>query len=257
MSLPNESIVTKGALNVLIAQHKQVLANTLVQYLHQYDDTINIIGSPSSLKELQGYLKNQKQIDVAIFETRLPDGPTFELLSGENLYKPVIFTSHTEEDAFKAFKVNGIDYLLEPLQYDEFCVALDKAIGQIGIQRSNGASQFAYKKRFLVKIGDKLKSKNVEDISYIFAEGKTVYIVSRIDNRKYIVEHTLDELEKIYLNPNDFYRINRKFIININSIEEVRTYVNSRLKLITNPQSESDMIVSREKVLDFKNWLNL
>jgi DNA-binding LytR/AlgR family response regulator len=119
------------------------------------------------------------------------------------------------------------------------------------------ATQTDYKKRFLVKIGDKLKSKNVNDISYIFAEGKIVYIVSKLDNRKYIVEHTLDELEKNYLNPNDFFRINRKFIINISAIEEVRTYVNSRLKLHTHPLSESDMIVSREKVLDFKKWLNL
>lgn len=249
--------MTKSSLNVLVAQSNPKLADTLKQYLHRYDNSINIMGNPSSLKELHHYLVDQERIDIAIFETRLTDGPTFELLSGKNISKPVVFTSHTEEDAFKAFKVNGIDYLLEPLQYNEFCVALDKAIRQVGHQQYIAEPQFEYKKRFLVKIGDKLKSKNVEDISYIFAEGKTVYIVSRLDNRKYIVEHTLDELEKMYLNPNDFYRINRKFIINITAIEEVRTYVNSRLKLHTNPQSESDMIVSREKVLDFKKWLNL
>lgn len=114
-----------------------------------------------------------------------------------------------------------------------------------------------YKKRFLVKIGDRLKTKPVNEVAYIFAEGKTVYIVSKIDNRKFIVEHTLDELEKSLLDPINFYRINRKFIVNINSIDEVRNYVNSRLKLAMNPLSDMDMIVSREKVMDFKNWLNL
>ena len=117
--------------------------------------------------------------------------------------------------------------------------------------------QQTFKLRFLVKIGDRLKTKPVEDIAYLFAEGKTVYIVSKADNRKYIVEHTLDELENYLLNPHDFYRINRKFIININSIDEVRNYVNSRLKVKLNSACDMDMIVSREKVSDFKSWLNL
>ena len=117
--------------------------------------------------------------------------------------------------------------------------------------------QQTFKRRFLVKIGDRLKTKPVDDIAYIFAEGKTVYIVSSTDKRKYIVEHTLDELEHQLLDPIDFYRINRKFIVNINSIDEVRNYVNSRLKLTVDPVSEVDMIVSREKVSDFKSWLNL
>jgi DNA-binding LytR/AlgR family response regulator len=244
-------------MNVLVAQSNPKLADTLKQYLHRYDNSINIIGNPASLKELEVFLANDTPVDLAFFETRLSDGPTFEVVSKARNIPSVVFTSPTEDDAFKAFKVNGIDYLLEPLQYSDFCAAFDKAIKHTGIQSTASTTQTDYKKRFLVKIGDKLKSKNVEDISYIFAEGKTVYIVSRLDNRKYIVEHTLDELEKIYLNPNDFFRINRKFIVNINAIEEVRTYVNSRLKLHTNPQCESDMIVSREKVVDFKKWLNL
>jgi DNA-binding LytR/AlgR family response regulator len=249
--------VIKSPLNILIAQQNPELANTLKKYLHQYNDSINIIGNLASLKELKVFLRNDTPVDLAFFETRLSDGPTFEVVSKARNIPSVVFTSPTSEDAFKAFKVNGIDYLLEPLQYSEFCAAFDKAIKRTKMESPMAAMQTDYKKRFLVKIGDKLKSKNVNDISYIFAEGKIVYIVSKLDNRKYIVEHTLDELEKNYLNPNDFFRINRKFIINISAIEEVRTYVNSRLKLHTHPLSESDMIVSREKVLDFKKWLNL
>ena len=117
--------------------------------------------------------------------------------------------------------------------------------------------QQKFKKRFIVKFGDKIRYVRADDISCIFAEGKLVYICTKTTGRKYIIEHTLDELEKIYLYPDDFYRINRKFIINIDSIEEVRNYANSRLKLVLNPPSDHDMIVSREKVNDFKSWLNL
>jgi DNA-binding LytR/AlgR family response regulator len=208
------------------------------------------------LEELQGYLNENIQLDIAFLETRLSDGPTFDICYNSNVQKPIIFTSSSKEDAFNAFKVNGIDYLLEPLKYEDFSMAMKKALTSTnsGLERDVLPK---YKKRFLVKIGDKLKSKRVKDISYVFAEGKTVYIVSRRDNRRYIVEHTLDELENIYLNPNDFFRINRKFIVSINAIDEVRNYVNSRLKLILNPANDQDMIVSREKVVDFKNWLNL
>jgi len=249
--------VIKNNLNILIAQKDRELSDTLIKFIHQYDNTINIIGNPSSLKELQVYLHNDEDVDIAIFETRLSDGPTFDLLKKERIQKPIVFTSSNQEDAFKAFKVNGVDYLLEPLLYDDFSSAMEKAIRQKETINNSKFPNGNFKRRFLVKIGDKLKSKNVEDLSYVFAEGKTVYIVSKVDNRKYIIEHTLDELEKIYLNPSDFYRINRKFIVNINAIDEVRNYVNSRLKLVLKPQSEMDMIVSREKVLDFKNWLNL
>ncbi len=247
----------KKTLKVLIAQNKPERVKTLREYIKQYDHSIDIIGNLSTLEELHSFLKDQDKLDIAIFETRFSDGSTFELLQQERIQKPIVFTSSSQEDAFKAFKVNGVDYLLEPLLYDDFSSAMEKAIRQAESINSSKLSNDIYKRRFLVKIGDKLKSKKVEDISYIYAEGKTVYIVSKVDNRKYIIEHTLDELEKIYLNPNDFYRINRKFIVHINAIEEVRNYVNSRLKLILNPPCEMDMIVSREKVLDFKNWLNL
>ena len=114
-----------------------------------------------------------------------------------------------------------------------------------------------FKKRSLVKFGDKIQSIAVEDVSYIYAEGKMVFIVTKSTNRKYIIEYSIDELEKNLLNPENFYRINRKFIVNIDAIEEARQFVNSRLKLILNPSTDFDMIVSREKVQDFKRWLNL
>jgi len=102
-----------------------------------------------------------------------------------------------------------------------------------------------------------MQVKPVEDISFFYADGKMVYFFTRSTGRKYIAEYTLDELEKNLLNPECFFRINRKYIVHINTIEEVRNYANSRLKLTLNPISENDMVVSRDKVGSFKNWLNL
>ena len=109
----------------------------------------------------------------------------------------------------------------------------------------------------MIKFGDKIQYRTVEEIAYMYAEGKMAYIITKNPSRRYIIEYTLDELEKRRLDPSSFFRINRKFIVNINSIEEARQYVNSRLKLILNPPTEFDMVVSREKVHAFKRWLNI
>ena len=123
--------------------------------------------------------------------------------------------------------------------------------------QSGHGNHKTYKKRFIIKFGDKIQFRKAKEVSYIYAEGKMAYIITRQPTRKYIIEYTLDELEKKLLDPSIFFRINRKFIVNIDSIEEARQYVNSRLKLILNPPNDVDMIVSREKVHDFKRWLNL
>ena len=166
----------------------------------------------------------------------------------------VIFTSTSKLHAYEAFKAKSSDFLLEPFEYNEISNSLSKLKFYTP---SNNGNKKTYKKRFIIKFGDKIQFRNTEDVSYIYAEGKMAYIITRNPIRKYIIEYTLDELEKSLLDPSKFYRINRKFIVNIDSIEEARQYVNSRLKLILNPPTEVDMIVSREKVGDFKKWLNL
>lgn len=249
-------------MNVLIANDIKEKTEKLSELLHQIDRNIRIIGNPTTIEDTLLYLKtNSPNIDLALFETKLPDGPTFEIFKRLTVNTPVIFTSPTKKYAFEAIKVNGVDYLVEPLTFSDVVNAVEKAkmrnllsnkfqTGLIDLSKN-------FKKRFIVKFGDKIQYKNIDDISYIFAEGKLAYIVTRSNNRKYIIEHTLDELEKFHLNPELFFRINRKFIVNIEVIEEVRNYVNSRLKLILSSSVDMDMIVSREKVNDFKNWLNI
>jgi DNA-binding LytR/AlgR family response regulator len=244
-------------MNILIANDKTEQVQKLRKFINQFDKSINIVGVPSNLTETKNYL-DQLDIDLAFSSTRLADGSIFELFNNAPINIPFVFTSNSEIDAFKAFKVDGLDYLLEPISYQDVTCALEKALkNHMQVSNKENSNFPVYKKRFLVKYGDKMQVKNVEDISFFYADGKMVYFFTRSTGRKYIAEYTLDELEKNLLDPECFFRINRKYIVHINTIEEVRTYANSRLKLTLNPLSENDMIVSRDKVSSFKNWLNL
>jgi len=242
-------------MNVLIANSKLQKSDYLVDIIHQHDSQINILAKTSTIDDTLKFIsQNASKIDLTFLETRLKDGSIFDFVNQKSISSPIVFTSNQKQDAYEAIKANSLDFLLEPFKADEVLHAINKA--KLHMPSLNEDKQ-NYKKRFLIKFGDKIQFKTTDEISYIFAEGKIAYIVTSVANRKYIIEHTLDELEKRHLDPANFYRINRKFIVNINAIEEARNYVNSRLKLILNPPTDFDMVVSREKVSDFKNWLNL
>lgn len=247
-------------MNILIINPKKAQARKLQELLFLYDKNINNSITTNTIEEALNYLSStENKPDLVFIETRNEDGTPVDFLSIQTFNFPVVYTSSTPDDAYKVIKANAIDYLLEPYVYGDLVTAVNKAKNPPSSifkdQKSEKGKVF--KKRFMVKYGDKIQSKPIENVSYIYAEGKIAYIVTRLANRKYVIEHTLDELEKTYLNPDFFFRINRKFIVHIKSIEEVRSYVNSRLKLNLNPASEYDMIVSREKVSAFKSWLNL
>jgi DNA-binding LytR/AlgR family response regulator len=250
-------------MNVLIANQKKEKVKTLTDYLRQYDQSVKVVATPASVEATVNYYRtHHDKIDLAFFETTLADGSSFDIFDSVRISNPVVFTSSDKEDAYKALKVNGIDYLLDPLNFSDISCAAEKALkkkSQSNDRRDAGEmlKPKSFKKRFIVKIGDKIQFKTVEEIAYFFADGKFVYLVTESKRRKYILEYTMEELEKKLLNPEVFYRINRKYIVNISSIEEVRNYANSRLKLTLNPETEQDMIVSRDKVQSFKNWLNL
>lgn len=248
--------------NILIANHKGEKVQRLRELLQQYDHGINVVANPVSVAETIDYLqKCHEQVDVAFFETKLSDGSTFEIFKKLNIKIPVVFTSSSEKDAFKAIKANGLDYLLEPLVYTDIEQVLTKVLANQGKdfleKHCHSPNSQTIKKRFLVKYGYKMHYKTLGELAYFYAEGKMVYFVTRTTGRSYIVDYTLDDLEGKHLDPESLFRINRKYIIHIDVIEEVRSYANSRLKVVLNPPAEKDMIVSRDKVSAFKNWLNL
>jgi DNA-binding LytR/AlgR family response regulator len=183
--------------------------------------------------------------------------------------KPVIFTTAFNEFALDAFKVNSIDYLLKPITFTDLSASLRKldtlreqlqqgnAEGQrdrIQQLAAAGVRAREYKTRFMVKLGEHIRSITTDQIGLFYADGRDVYLVTT-QNRKFIIDYTLESLEDI-LEPAVFFRLNRTFIININAIKDVLVYSNSRLKITLQQEFDKEIIVSREKVGDFKEWFD-
>jgi DNA-binding LytR/AlgR family response regulator len=218
-----------------------------------------------SVEESIEWFSNNEHPDLIFLDIQLSDGLSFEIFEKIEIKSAVIFTTAYDEYALKAFKLNSVDYLLKPIDVDELEVAVTKFkarlpkreilqldFEQIKKMLSNPFEK-NHKKRFTVKIGQHLKVISTDEIECIFSENKGTYIHT-FDNRNYLLESTLEVLEN-ELDPREFYRISRKFIIPLKSIKEIIAYSNSRLKVILPSYKEDEVVVSREKVSDFKNWI--
>lgn len=228
-----------------------------VQSLLQVLPDVSIGGIFRSMRETLSYFKSDSA-DILLLDTELSDTSAFVLLSHLPLDIPVIFWSDSEKYAVDAFRYNCIYYLSTPIQPH----ALQEGLEKFKRMRSNrnsvhpGSASFQhYRKRFVIRNGNKMKLRNVDDAALFFADGKTVYLVTKNDSRKYIVDHTLQELEQT-LHPEHFFRINRKHIVSVDSISEVNGLFNGKLAIKLTQNWEQELCVSREKSQDFKQWLN-
>jgi len=256
-------------MNVLIVEDESLSRQRLIEMLSHCDQDLHILDQTDSIEDTVAFVRSNPPLDIAFFDIRLSDGLSFEIFNQTEINFPVIFTTAYDDYALRAFKVNSIDYLLKPINYEELNKALVKfqryyinsrekllPVSQEDISKFIRSFQSNYKKRFIVKFGDHIQFKNAHDIACFFADGKTVYLVTQNSNRKYITDHTLEELEHNLLDPESFFRINRKYIVRIDAIQDVRYHINSRLKLKLNATHEGEIVVSRDKVSDFKAWLN-
>lgn len=253
-------------MNVLIIEDEVPAAEKLERYLKRYDENIIISAVLTSVAEAVDWLgKHQDQVELIFMDIQLTDGKSFEIFNAVSVTKPVIFITAYDDYAIDAFKVNGIDYLLKPITFTDLASSLEKlsvlkenlgaSSRQNNIQET--LSQIAaksYKTRFMVKLGEHIKSVTADNISLFYAEGRTVYLITN-QRRKFIIDYKLEELEEL-LDPTLFFRANRSFIMNINAIEDVVMYSNSRLKITPTPEFDKEIIVSREKVGAFKDWFN-
>ncbi len=222
-----------------------------------------------SVEEALEWFSNNEHPDLIFLDIQLSDGLSFEIFEKVEIKSAVIFTTAYDEYALRAFKLNSIDYLLKPIDEDDLEVAVAKfksllpkqevAVQNLAIDFEQIKKMLAnpfeknYKKRFTVKIGQHLKVIAIDEIECFFSENKGTYIHT-CDNRNYLIDLTLENLEE-ELDPKDFFRISRKFIIPMKAIKEIVLYSNSRLKVILPTYKEDDVIVSREKVSDFKTWI--
>ena len=255
------------ALNVLIVEDETPAAEKLERYLKKFSPNIAVKEKVETIKEAVSWLLvHQDEIDLIFMDIQLQDGLSFEIFKQVTVRKPVIFITAYNEFALDAFKVNSIDYLLKPITFIDLSKSLEKMESLRSQLRwdNTKTEQMVkvltetpvrnHKARFMVKLGDHIRSITIDQISFFFADGRDVYLVTD-QLRKFIIDYTLEGLEEV-LDPKVFYRVNRSYILNISAIQDVVVYSNSRLKVALAVKWENEIIVGREKVGDFKNWFD-
>ncbi len=251
-------------MQIVIVEDENLAAERLKIILAEYDKNIETVVCLETVEDAVKWFQSNKQPDLLFLDIELGDGNSFEIFNQCNIKCPVIFTTAYDQYAIDAFKLNSIDYLLKPVTLEAMSRALDKykalnvhAVSDLLIKQllesRSGNAERAFKNRFLVKLGSRLFFLEVSQVAWFFADDKTVYLVST-EGVKYAVDFTLEKLEQM-LNPTIFFRLNRKIIVHANCIKEIKTFINSRLKIhLSAGKLYEEVVVSRERVQDFKEW---
>jgi DNA-binding LytR/AlgR family response regulator len=248
-------------MNCLIVEDEKVAAERLVGLIKKYDPSIDIIEIVQSVKNAVQWLNTHQAPDLIFMDIQLADGLSFEIFEQTIVKTPVIFTTAYDEYALKAFKVNSIDYLLKPVDLNELKNAIDK------FKENNSPKEIPaqvfdsimfsltkkFKNKFVMNVGEHIKVFTADDIQCFYSLEKYTFLQNN-SGRDYAINYTLDQLEDL-LDPAQFFRINRKFIVSFSAISDIISYSNSRLKVKLSSNESDDLIVSREKVQDFKKWL--
>lgn len=253
-------------MNVLIAEDEALAAERLQELLISCAPDSIVRAQVDSVADAVAFLKSSKDIDLLLLDIQLADGKSFEIFEKVDIDIPVIFTTAYDHYAIMAFKFHSIDYLLKPIQKEDLQKALLKmkklAIGKgpgtidvIALRELLDKSRKSFKERFMIKVGNRLQYKPTSEIAYFFAEGKEAFLVTTNENRKYLIENTLEELEKL-LDPNEFFRISRKFILKLDCIRELKGQISTKLEVKLSQNCEFELVVSRERAQEFKKWLD-
>jgi DNA-binding LytR/AlgR family response regulator len=247
-------------MKVIIVEDEKLAAERLQTILKEYDEAIEITACLESIEETVQYLKLHAHPDLLLLDIHLSDGHSFEIFKQVNYNKPVIFTTAYDQYALEAFKLFSIDYILKPVTLEALAAAMNKlkslTVSFPAVDFNQLASSWPsarYKKRFLGKVGQRLFFLESTAIAFFQADNKIVHLVDKEGNR-YVVDYTMEQLED-QLDPQHFFRLNRSFIVNIDAIQQVKPYYNSRLKLsVKGSMQQEEMIISRERVADFRLW---
>lgn len=249
-------------MRVFIVEDETLAANKLGKMLLKLYPEMSIEGRADSISTAVKFLENNNNLDLIFLDIQLADGLSFEIFNQIQLQTPVIFTTAFDHYMLKAFKVNSIDYLLKPIEEDDLRQAIEKhkmltskmsqaLPGQL-LQMLQEFTQPKYRQRLLVKRGSQFIHIKTEALAYFYADGKLCFAVDN-NNTKHIIDFTLSQLEEM-LKPETFFRINRHMLVNIDGIKKVHTWMGGRLKLELSPDSSLDTTVSRERVIEFKEW---
>lgn len=256
-------------MNAIIIEDESLVAKELIKKIGEVDPEIKIKATLPSLKTARNWFKENPEPDLMFMDVQLSDGVSFELFESFNISCPIIFTTAYNEYAIQAFKVNGIDYLLKPVNREELKNAIEKSkrLNQkqapasfdfhklISVLNPSVAAHAAgYKEKFIINFRNTLHPINTSDIAY-FVREQLIYLCT-FDNQRHILDYsTLEEIEEV-LNPEKFYRANRQFIVNVDAVKSAQSHPTGKLTLKITTQPSLEIDISREKAPAFKKWLD-
>jgi len=250
-------------MKALIVEDENIASKRLANLIKELAPDIEILKRISSVEEGIDWFKNNDLPDLIFLDIQLNDGYGFDIIDELKEHPPIIFTTAYNEYAIRGFKYNGLDYLLKPIDKRDLEKALNKFRKTASVKEVDSEEKYntlktffskVYKRRFMVKIGNQFNSFNVEDIAY-FKSDEGLIFLQNFKGKKYPIEYSLDQLEDI-LDPIQFFRINRKYIVSVKAVIEIHSYFNSRLLLKLDANEDEQIIVSRERTTNFKKWLD-
>ncbi|GAB3714461.1 LytTR family DNA-binding domain-containing protein [Spirosoma flavus] len=256
-------------MNVVIIEDENLTAKRLEGLLHKYDPAIDVLERIPSVSEAVSWFTDpHPTVDLVFMDIHLEDDLGFRIFEQTELTTPVVFTTAYDEYMIQAFKVNSIDYLLKPINYDELVAAIEKfkalkkQFGQDNpatpdieklLSLIGKPKETEYKDRFMITVGTKIRSIPTSDIAYFFLEEKVVFLVTK-DGLNLPVDYSLDKLVQL-LNPRQFFRISRQFLVSLPAIQSIHTFSAGKLKLDLAPKSRHEVFVSGDRMTEFKEWL--
>lgn len=257
-------------MKVVIIEDEQLTAQRLQQMLLKYDVSTEILAVLPSVQESVEWFRNHGDPDVVFMDIHLEDGQSFSIFETINLEVPVIFTTAYDDYMIKAFKVNSVDYLMKPLNYDELMAAIEKfkkyhqakaeaaqvevpAIQWEVLLKTIRNKEPEYKERFLISVGSRLRTIEVAEISYFFSAEKVTFLATK-DGQRFPLDVSLDKLQ-LQLDPKQFFRVNRHLMVGLQSIDNIHVYPKGRLKLELKPTMKEEVFVSLDRATEFKDWL--
>lgn len=254
----------------LIIEDEPLAQEELVRMLKALDPNFMLLASIDSVKQSIEWFNTNEQPDIVFMDIHLSDNICFEIFNKVEITAPVIFTTAYDQYAIEAFKTNGIAYLLKPIEEEELIAALKKFrtltntnielssihshIQQLSTLNSQLSTLNSYKERVLAKVGDNYQHVAMQDVAYFYSEDHYTFVATK-DKQRYIINYTLDTLVE-QINPQQFFRISRQFIVNINAINNISKHFNGRLKITVTPSFSEDIYVSRNRVQTFLAWLD-
>ena len=246
-------------MNVVILEDENRAANHLQRLIASVAPEIKVISVFETVRDSVEFLKTNPAISLVFSDVQLADGLSFEIFKQVELPCPIIFTTAYDTYAIEAFNTNGVDYLLKPVEEERLKQAIQKAkkfANQFDLSQLANlmAPQKKTKSRFMVKVGEKIRTIPIADILLFYSFEKATYLNTN-SNRNYIIDYSLDELQ-ILLDEALFFRINRKYIVSLEACSQMYAWSNSRLKLDIDGVDDSHIVVAREKVQEFKQWLD-